>query len=156
MYNSVTQKNKELQRRRIWAQIIDLVFMFLLFIMSLLLIHGVQRLTGLEAIKEGNLYYLKIAINILILLAMFVLFFGYFPSFKGQTIGKIIMGIRIRPKQGTGVRTFGRMLFREVILKYLLMLTGIGLLCNVILFFIPCKNPIYDTITCSEVVFIKY
>lgn len=151
----MNRKDQELRRRRIWAQFIDLLTIFLLFICFLGLMTLIQQLIGLWGIDEGFLYVVKLILNYVVLITIYTLFYAYIPSFNGQTIGKLIMGIKVVPKQGRGIRTFGRMLFREMILKYLITITIIGGLYNIISFFTTSLEPIYDKVTQSEVVFVN-
>ncbi|HEY8364653.1 MAG TPA: hypothetical protein VIK84_03695 [Haloplasmataceae bacterium] len=89
------------------------------------------------------LHYLKVHLAIIIIIDIFIYFFAYTYIcylLKGS-IGKTLNDLYVEPTSGRF--TFGRVLFREIIMKQILYLTIIGFICDLV-FFILKKDTLHD------------
>lgn len=110
---------------RAGAFLIDYLILIMVPVLSMLL----ARFTGLDGAKLLNSEINNTGWLIMILLA--VTNFVIFPLFSGQTIGKMLTGIRIVKFDGTSA-SFSRLLMRSVVGYPVTLLTfGLGLIVAV-------------------------
>ncbi|MET3575383.1 RDD family protein [Bhargavaea ullalensis] len=95
---------------RFWAYLIDLI---VLGSLSMLIIRPLFRATGLEIGASGIFAPYQITTA-----AVFFLYFVLMTKFFGQTVGKMVTGIRVIRRDG-GPLDWGTVLFREWIGRFL-------------------------------------
>lgn len=129
---------------------LDLLFMFVLFILCLVVIQSLQKIVGLFDVQDGFLYIIKLTLNFMVLLSIYIFTFALIPSFNGKTVGKMILQLRVVPTAGK--LTFGRMLFREILLKHIFYGLGLGIIIDLILVGLFKKVPVHDELLQTKVV----
>ena len=95
---------------RFWSYLIDLI---VLGSVSMLVIRPLSRLGGLEIAPDGIFAPYNIATA-----AVFFLYFVLMTKFFGQTVGKMVTGIRVVRNDG-GPLDWGTIVFRELIGRFL-------------------------------------
>jgi uncharacterized RDD family membrane protein YckC len=128
---------------RFWAFTIDLL---VLYAISGILIKPVFRVVGIDITDPQFLFFSPYKIAALLLL---FLYFTLMTKFMGQTVGKMIMGIRVVAKNGEPLtwstivfrEVFGRFISKMLVLPYLLVL------------FMPRKEALHDVFADTVVEF---
>ncbi|MFJ7934848.1 RDD family protein [Sporosarcina sp. NPDC096371] len=119
---------------RFWAYTIDLL---VLYAISGILIKPIFRVVGIDITDPPFLLFSPYKVTALLL---FLLYFALMTKFTGQTIGKMIMGIKVVAKDGRKLtwsivifrEVFGRFISKTLVLPYLLVL------------FMPKKEALHD------------
>lgn len=119
---------------RFWAYTIDLI---VLYAVSGIFIKPVFRVANLEISNPWFLFFTPYKITILVLLLLyFILMTKYFQ----QTVGKMIMGIKVVPQKGVQL-TWSDLIFREVIGRFISKLL---VLPYILVAFMPNKEALHD------------
>lgn len=119
---------------RFWAFTIDLL---VLYAISGILIKPVFRVLGIDISNPSFLLFSPYKVTALLLL---FLYFVLMTKFLGQTVGKMIMGIKVVAKNGESLtwsaiifrEVFGRFISKTLVVPYLLVL------------FMPKKEALHD------------
>lgn len=119
---------------RFWAYTIDLL---VLSAISGILIKPIFRVTD---IAITNPWFLLFSVYKVTTLLLLLLYFALMTKFFGQTIGKMIMGIRVVAKDG-GRLTWGSVIFREVFGRFISKLLVVPYL---LVLFMPKKEALHD------------
>jgi uncharacterized RDD family membrane protein YckC len=119
---------------RFWAYGIDLLVISAL---SGIFIKPIFRVVGIDISNPAFLLFSPYKVTALLL---FLLYFALMTKFMGQTIGKMIMGIRVVPKDG-GQLTWSSVIFREVIGRFISKLLVVPYL---LVLFMPKKESLHD------------
>ncbi|MGD7044237.1 RDD family protein [Jeotgalibacillus proteolyticus] len=132
---------------RVWAYLFDLL---VIAAINGLIIYPVLRLTG-SMNSSGVVSIGGIATSI-----MFLAYFVLMTKFFGQTLGKMVFGLRVRSVKGSSL-TWSAVLFRELIGRYVLSIfTIFGLPVFLFLYavvaFTPKKQGLHDFIGDTAVV----
>lgn len=128
---------------RFWAYILDLV---VLWSVSRLLVYPIFRLAGWDL--KSDLWYAPIVIITAVLFyAYFVLMTKYF----GQTVGKMILGIKVVPLKGEKL-TWSTVLFREWVGRYISTVFPFMYISYGLVAFTPKKQGGHDFIADTTVV----
>ncbi|WP_255452120.1 RDD family protein [Sporosarcina sp. ANT_H38] len=97
---------------RLWAYAIDLL---VLSAISGIIIKPIFRVAGWEITNPSFFLFSTYKVTILILL---LLYFALMTKYLQQTVGKMIMGIRVVAKDG-GKLSWGAVIFREIIGRFI-------------------------------------
>lgn len=130
---------------RFWAYLVDLIIIGSIVRM---LVKPIFRL--LDIPLNSALYEIEAFAPITIVSA--VIFYSYFvfmTKFLGQTIGKMIFGLKVIPLKGEKL-TWGTILFREWIGRFISATTWIGYL---VVAFLPQKQGIHDLFSDTTVIY---
>jgi len=119
---------------RLWAYTIDLL---VLSAISGIIIKPIFRVAGWEITNPSFFLFSTYKVTILILL---LLYFSLMTKYLQQTVGKMIMGIRVAAKDG-GNLTWGSVIFREVIGRFISKMLVIPYL---LILFMPRKEALHD------------
>lgn len=119
---------------RFWAYTIDLL---IISAISGIVVKPIFRAADLQLANPPFLLFSPYKVIFLIL---FLLYFALMTKFLQQTVGKMIMGIRVEPKEGQQL-TWGAVLFREVIGRFISKILVIPYLLVVIM---PKKEALHD------------
>jgi uncharacterized RDD family membrane protein YckC len=119
---------------RLWAYAIDLL---VLSAISGIIIKPIFRVAGWEITNPSFFLFSPYKVTILILL---LLYFALMTKYLQQTVGKMIMGIRVAAKDG-GNLTWGSVIFREVIGRFISKMLVIPYL---LVPFMPRKEALHD------------
>ncbi len=119
---------------RFWAFTIDL---FVLYAISGILIKPVFRVVGIDITDPPFLFFSPYKVTALLLL---FLYFTLLTKFMGQTVGKMIMGIRVVAKNGEPL-TWSAILFREVFGRFISRMLVVPYL---LVLFMPKKEALHD------------
>ena len=119
---------------RLWAYTIDLL---VLSAISGIIIKPIFRVAGWEITNPSFFLFSTYKVTILILL---LLYFTLMTKYLQQTVGKMIMGIRVAAKDG-GKLTWGSIIFREVIGRFISKMLVIPYL---LVLFMPKKEALHD------------
>lgn len=119
---------------RLWAYAIDLL---VLSAISGIIIKPIFRVAGWEITNPPFFMFSTYKVTILILL---LLYFTLMTKYLQQTVGKMIMGIRVAAKDG-GKLTWGSVIFREVIGRFISKMLVIPYL---LVLFMPRKEALHD------------
>ena len=119
---------------RFWAYTIDLL---VLSAISGIMIKPVFRVIGIDITNPSFLLFSPYKVTVLVLL---LLYFMLMTKFLGQTVGKMIMGIRVVSKDGSKL-TWGTVIFREVFGRFISKTLVIPYLLVV---FMPKKEALHD------------
>jgi len=128
---------------RLWAYILDLV---VLWSISRLLVYPIFRLAGWDL--TGDLWYAPIAI------ISAVLFYAYFvlmTRFFGQTVGKMILGIKVVSLKGDQL-TWSTILFREWVGRFISTAFPFLYVLYGLVAFTPKKQGVHDFIADTTVI----
>ncbi len=119
---------------RFWAYTIDLI---VLSAISGIIIKPIFRVMDIEITNPAFLLFSAYKVTILLLL---LLYFMLLTKYFGQTVGKMIMGIRVVSKDG-GQLTWGAVIFREVLGRFISKMLVIPYL---LVLFMPKKEALHD------------
>lgn len=119
---------------RFWAYIIDLLIVSSI---SGIFIKPVFRVLDIKISNPSFLLFSPYKVTLLIL---FLVYFALMTKFTGQTVGKMILGIKV-VTQGGGKLSWGTILFREVIGRFISKLLTLPYLLVV---FMPKKEALHD------------
>lgn len=127
---------------RFWAYTIDLLIISAL---SGIFVKPVFRVADLTVSNPPFLLFTPFKITLLLL---FILYFALMTKFFGQTVGKMIMGIKVLPQEGAKL-TWDIIIFREVIGRFISKLL---LLPYLLVLFMPKKEALHDLFASTYVV----
>jgi len=119
---------------RLWAYTIDLI---VLSAISGIIIKPVFRIAGWEITNPSFFLFSPYKVTVLLLL---LVYFTAMTKYLQQTVGKMIMGIRVAPKDG-GQLTWGAVIFREVIGRFI---SKMLLIPYLLVLFMPKKEALHD------------
>ncbi len=119
---------------RFWAFTIDLL---VLYAISGILIKPVFRVVGIDISNPSFLLFSPYKVTALLLLFVY---FALMTKLMGQTVGKMIMGIRVVAKNGEPL-TWGAILFREVFGRFISKMLVVPYL---LVLFMPKKEALHD------------
>ncbi|QTD43242.1 RDD family protein [Sporosarcina sp. Te-1] len=119
---------------RFWAYVIDLIIVSSI---SGIVIKPIFRVAGFEISKPDFLFFSPYKIVLLLLL---LAYFTLMTKLLGQTVGKMIIGIRVVQKNEEPL-TWGTVLFREVIGRFISKTLLIPYLLAI---FMPKKEALHD------------
>lgn len=119
---------------RLWAYTIDLL---VLSAISGIIIKPIFRVAGWEITNPSFFFFSTYKVTILILM---LLYFALMTKYLQQTVGKMIMGIRVVAKD-EGKLTWGSVIFREVIGRFISKMLVIPYL---LVLFMPRKEALHD------------
>lgn len=119
---------------RFWAFTIDLL---VLYAISGILIKPVFRVVGIDISNPSFLLFSPYKVTALLLL---FLYFALMTKFMGQTVGKMIMGIKVVAKNGEPL-TWSAILFREVLGRFISKVLVVPYL---LVLFMPKKEALHD------------
>ncbi|WP_252502619.1 RDD family protein [Sporosarcina sp. Marseille-Q4943] len=119
---------------RFWAYVIDLLIVSSI---SGIFIKPVFRVLDIKISNPSFLLFSPYKVTLLIL---FLGYFALMTKVAGQTVGKMILGIKVVRQDG-GELTWGTILFREVIGRFISKLLTIPYLLVV---FMPKKESLHD------------
>lgn len=128
---------------RFWAYTIDLI---VLYALSGLIIKPIFRFAGLSIANPIFLFFTPFKITILILL---LLYFALMTKYFGQTVGKMIMGIKVIPRPGE-VLTWDKIIFREIIGRFI---SKTLLIPYLLVIFMPQKESLHDLFADTHVIY---
>lgn len=127
---------------RFWAYTIDLL---VLSAISGIVIKPLFRVVGIEITNPSFFFFSTYKLTALFL---FLLYFMLMTKFLKQTVGKMIMGIRVEAKDGKPL-TWGTVLFREGIGRFISKMLVIPYL---LVIFMPKKEALHDLFADTVVV----
>ncbi|QBQ07031.1 RDD family protein [Sporosarcina pasteurii] len=119
---------------RFWAYCIDII---VLFAISGLFIKPIFRVLEIPVTNPSFLFFTPYKITILIVT---LLYFLFMTKYLQQTVGKIILGIKVTAKNEKNL-TWGTLFFREVIGRFISKTLVIPYLLVV---FMPKKEALHD------------
>lgn len=119
---------------RFWAYLIDLL---MVSAVSGIIIKPIFRILDIKISNPSFLLFSPYKVTILI---VFLAYFALMTKFFSQTVGKMILGIKVVQKD-EGKLTWGTVLFREVIGRFISKLLTIPYLLVV---FMPKKEAVHD------------
>lgn len=119
---------------RFWAYTIDLI---VLYAISGIFIKPIYRAADLAISNPVFLFFSPYKITILI---VFLLYFTLMTKFFQQTIGKMVMGVKVVSQTGERL-TWSALIFREVIGRFISKLL---LLPYLLIVFMPKKEALHD------------
>jgi len=125
---------------RFWAYLVDLI---VIGSIDRLLVKTIFRLFGISLDNTGMFSPFSVATAV-----VFYLYFVFMTKYTGQTIGKMIFGLKVVSIKDNN-RTWGTILFRELIGRYLS--TTIWIL-YIVVAFTPKKQGIHDLFADTTVV----
>lgn len=129
---------------RLWAYLVDLIIIGSL---GRMVVKPIFRLFDISL--STSIYQIEIFAPISIISA--IIFYGYFvlmTKYLGQTVGKMIFGLKVIPLKGEKL-SWGTILFREWIGRFISATTWIGYL---IVAFLPQKQGIHDLFSDTTVI----
>lgn len=127
---------------RFWAYSIDLI---VLYAISGLIIKPIFRVTGLTISNPAFLLFTPYKITVLVLL---LVYFALMTKYFQQTVGKMIMGIKVVSQQGEQL-TWNTIIFREVIGRFI---SKTLLIPYLLVIFTPRKESLHDLFADTYVV----
>ncbi|HJF33655.1 MAG TPA: RDD family protein [Sporosarcina psychrophila] len=119
---------------RLWAYAIDLL---VLSAISGIIVKPIFRVAGWEITNPSFFLFSTYKFTILILL---LLYFALMTRYLQQTVGKMIMGIKVAAKDG-GKLTWSAVIFREVIGRFISKMLVVPYL---LVLFMPRKEALHD------------
>lgn len=119
---------------RFWAYSIDLI---VLYALSGLIIKPIFRFAGYSIANPVFLFFTPFKITILI---MMLIYFALMTKYFGQTVGKMIMGIKVVPLAGEAL-TWDKIVFREIIGRFI---SKTLLVPYLLVIFNPKKESLHD------------
>lgn len=128
---------------RFWAYTIDLI---VIYAVSGILIKPIFRVVDIPISNPPFLLFTPFKITILLL---FILYFTLMTKFLQQTVGKMIMGIKVIPQTGAAL-TWDKIIFREVIGRFI---SKMLLLPYLFVVFMPEKEALHDLFADTYVVY---
>ncbi|MGG0669886.1 RDD family protein [Lederbergia citrisecunda] len=127
---------------RFWAYVIDLLIVSSI---SGIFIKPIFRVLDIKISNPSFLLFSPYKVTLLIL---FLGYFALMTKMAGQTVGKMILGIKVVRQDG-GKLTWGTILFREVIGRFISKLLTIPYL---LVIFMPKKEALHDLFADTYVV----
>lgn len=127
---------------RFWAYVIDLLIVSSI---SGIFIKPVFRVLDVNISNPSFLLFSPYKVTLLI---VFLSYFALMTKFAGQTVGKMIIGIKVVAKDG-GNLTWSTVLFREVIGRFISRLLTLPYL---LVIFMPNKEALHDLFADTYVV----
>lgn len=127
---------------RFWAYIIDLLIVSSI---SGIFIKPIFRVLDIKISNPSFLLFSPYKVTLLIL---FLAYFALMTKIAGQTVGKMILGIKVVRQDGEKL-TWGTILFREVIGRFISKLLTIPYL---LVIFMPKKEALHDLFADTYVV----
>lgn len=127
---------------RFWAYLIDLI---VIYAIAGLLIKPVFRVIDIPVSNPSFLFFTPYKITILIVL---LLYFTLMTKYFQQTIGKMVLGIKVVPKTGAEL-SWGTLIFREVIGRFI---SKTLVLPYLLVPFMPKKEALHDIFADTYVV----
>lgn len=127
---------------RFWAYLIDLI---VIYAIAGLLIKPVFRVIDIPVSNPSFLFFTPYKITILVVL---LLYFTFMTKYFQQTIGKIILGIKVVTKTGAHL-SWGTLVFREVIGRFI---SKTLVLPYLLVAFMPRKEALHDIFADTYVV----
>lgn len=127
---------------RLWAFLID---MLVIAAISGIFIKPVFRVLDIAITKPSAFLFSPYKVTALVLL---LLYFIFMTKIAGQTIGKMIMGIRVLKSNGEKL-TWGSVIFREGFGRFISQMLWIPYL---LVFFLPQKMTLHDLFADTVVV----
>lgn len=127
---------------RFWAYTIDLLIISAL---SGIFIKPIFRVANLAVTNPPFLLFTPFKLTLLLL---FLLYFTLMTKFFGQTVGKMIMGIKVLPQDGVKL-TWDTIIFREIIGRFI---SKVLLLPYLLVLFMPKKEALHDLFANTYVV----
>jgi len=127
---------------RFWAYIIDLLIVSSI---SGIFIKPIFRVLDIKISNPSFLLFSPYKVTLLIL---FLAYFALMTKIVGQTVGKMILGIKVVRQDGEKL-TWGTILFREVIGRFISKLLTIPYL---LVIFMPRKEALHDLFADTYVV----
>jgi uncharacterized RDD family membrane protein YckC len=125
---------------RLWAYLLDIIVIGSL---HRLFIYPVFRAIGLPIADKGIFEPVGIATAII-----FYLYFVLMTKYYGQTLGKMVFGLRVVSLKGTSL-SWGTVLFREWIGRFI---SGFIMVAYIVVAFLPKKQGIHDLFADTTVV----
>lgn len=119
---------------RFWAYAIDLL---VLSAISGIVIKPIFRVAGIDISNPSFFLFSTYKVTVLLLL---LLYFILMTKYLQQTVGKMIMGIKVVPKDGEKL-TWGTIIFREGIGRFISKMLVIPYL---LVIFMPKKEALHD------------
>lgn len=148
LQNQFTEKMQQFQPKvagfwvRFWAYLIDLI---VLSSISGLIIKPIFRVLSIPVTNPVFLFFTPYKVTLLI---MTLLYFLFMTKFLQQTVGKMILGIKVVGKGNEKV-TWGTLVFREVIGRFISKLLVFP---YVLVAFMPKKEALHDLFADTYVV----
>lgn len=127
---------------RFWAYAIDII---MISSISGILIKPIFRVANIAVSNPPFLLFTPFKITILL---VFLTYFTLMTKFFQQTVGKMIMGIKVIPQEGDKL-TWDKLIFREVIGRFISKLL---LLPYLLVLFMPKKEALHDVFADTYVV----
>lgn len=127
---------------RFWAYLIDLIIVSSI---SGIIIKPLFRIAGIPISNPGFLLFSPYKV---VLLILFLAYFAVMTKIFSQTVGKMIVGIKVVNVDGNGL-TWGNILFREVIGRFISKLLTIPYL---LVIFMPKKEALHDLFADTRVI----
>lgn len=127
---------------RLWAFLID---MLVIAAISGIFIKPVFRILDIAITKPSAFLFSPYKITLLVLL---LLYFLFMTRFAGQTLGKMVMGIRVLKSNGEKL-TWGSVIFREGFGRFISQMLWIPYL---LVLFLPQKMALHDLFADTVVV----
>ncbi len=124
---------------RLWAYLLDLIVIGSL---NRLLIYPVFRAIGIP-LDKGIFEPVGIATAII-----FYLYFVLMTKYFGQTIGKMVFGLKVVPLKGISL-SWGTVLFREWVGRFI---SGFIMIAYIVVAFLPKKQGIHDLFADTTVI----
>lgn len=119
---------------RFWAYLIDLI---VIYAIAGLFIKPIFRVIDIPVSNPSFLFFTPYKITILIVL---LIYFTLMTKYFQQTIGKIVLGIKVVPKLGAEL-SWGTLVFREVIGRFI---SKTLVLPYLLVAFMPKKEALHD------------
>ncbi|WP_203246650.1 RDD family protein [Sporosarcina beigongshangi] len=119
---------------RFWAYTIDLL---VLYAISGIMIKPIFRVVDIDISNPAFLFFSPYKITALLLL---FLYFTLMTKYMGQTVGKMIMGIKVVAKNGEQL-TWSAVVFREVFGRFI---SKMLMLPYLLVLFMPKKEALHD------------
>ncbi|WP_375709734.1 RDD family protein [Mesobacillus foraminis] len=124
---------------RLWAYLLDLIVIGSL---NRLLIYPVFRAMGIP-LDKGIFEPVGITTAII-----FYLYFVLMTKYFGQTIGKMVFGLKVVPLKGISL-SWGTVLFREWVGRFI---SGFIMIAYIVVAFLPKKQGIHDLFADTTVI----
>ena len=127
---------------RFWAYLIDLT---VIYSVGGLFVKPIFRVIDIPVSNPSFLFFTPYKITMLV---VFMLYFMLMTKYFHQTIGKIILGIKVVPQKGSKL-SWGTLFFREVVGRFI---SKVLLLPYLLVVFMPKKEALHDIFADTYVV----
>ena len=128
---------------RFWAYLVDLLMVTAL---GWLVVKPVFRFAGWTIENPSFLFFTPFKLT---MLAVFFLYFVLMTKFLGQTLGKMMFGIRVESQKEGKKLSWGDVIFREVIGRFISKYTWLPYLFVI---FMPKREALHDVFADTVVV----